>query len=191
MFNYNNGVLDGFDEIVFMSGDAGDRASSNEWVVGCDAPRYEVEITDPDTGNSAWAYIYKSSRVEAKFTEDYVKFDAATNDVFTDSYTMGFRDGVGMVMDYFNITEAMGGDGENLVDTLEIEAIAYVGIFSLSYDENDVADDFSVKKDGYVRALGVVSWHVYGSMFDITVDAYFNFTWKLFKISQLMFSRQY
>jgi hypothetical protein len=31
--NNSDGVLDGNDEIVFMSGDAGDQASKNEWVV--------------------------------------------------------------------------------------------------------------------------------------------------------------
>ncbi len=178
--NNTNGVMDGYDEIVFMSGDASDRASENEWVVGCDAPRYEVEIIDLDTGNSAWAYIYKSSRIEADFTEDYVRFDTDANDVFTDSYTMGFRDGVGMIMDYFNVTEAKGGDGEDLVDTLEIEAIATLGIFKLIYDENDLGSDFTLKKDGYVRALGVVSWHIYQDIFGIIVDAYFNFTWKFY-----------
>ncbi|UCE38804.1 MAG: hypothetical protein JSW00_06155, partial [Thermoplasmata archaeon] len=59
--NNANSVLDDNDEIVFMSQDTGDRASSNEWVIGCDAPRYEVEVTDPDSGQKGWAYIYKSS----------------------------------------------------------------------------------------------------------------------------------
>ncbi len=179
--NNSNGILDGIDEIVFMSQDTGDRASSNEWVVGCDAPRYEIEITDPDTGDSAWVYIYKSNRIEADFTEDYVRFDYNVNDVFTESYSMGFRDGFGMVMDYFNVTELKGGDGENLVDVLEIEAIASVGIFTLIYDENDLASDFTLKKDGYVRALGVVNWHIHQVIFSIIVDAYFNFTWKFYQ----------
>ncbi len=53
--NNSNGVLDGIDEIVFMSKDAGDRSSKNEWVVGCYAPRYEEDITDAETGDRAWA----------------------------------------------------------------------------------------------------------------------------------------
>ncbi|MEE9150428.1 MAG: hypothetical protein V3U20_01175, partial [Thermoplasmata archaeon] len=178
--NNSDGVLDGNDEIVFMSQDAGDQASSNEWVVSCGAPRYEVEITDPDTGDSAWAYIYKSFSIEAGFTEDYVRFDTVTDEVFTESYTMGFRDGVGMVVDYFNVTEAKGGDGEDLVDTLEFEAIATLGPFVIPYDENDLGSDFTLKKDGYVRALGVVSWHIYENIMGIIVDAYFNFTWRFY-----------
>ncbi|UCG69788.1 MAG: hypothetical protein JSV09_01845, partial [Thermoplasmata archaeon] len=178
--NNANSVLDDNDEIVFMSQDTGDRASSNEWVIGCDAPRYEVEVTDPDSGQKGWAYIYKSSRVEADFTEDYVSFDTSLNDVFTESYSMGFRDGIGMIMDYFNVTEAKGGDGVDLVDTFEIEASATVMMFTETYDENNLASDFTRKKDGYVRSLGVVSWHIYQSQFGVTVDAYLNFTWKFY-----------
>ncbi|UCG70692.1 MAG: DUF11 domain-containing protein [Thermoplasmata archaeon] len=178
--NNINNVLDGYDEIVFMSKDSGDRASKNEWVVGCDAPRYEVEIADPDTGNKAWAYIYKSSRIEANFKEDYVTFDTNINDVFTESYTMGFRDGVGMIIDYFNITEAKGGDGVDLVDVLEIESTAQILFITMTFDENYLAEDFTEKKDGYVRALGVVSWYILESQFGITVEAYFNFTWKFY-----------
>ncbi len=178
--DYANGVLDGLDEIVFMARDTGDRASMDEWVVGCDAPRYEVEIIDPDTGDKAWAYVYKSSRIEASFADDYVRFESGTNEVFTESYTMGFRDGKGMIMNYFNVTEAYGGDGKDLVDTLEIDI--YVKFFSLNYyyNENDVARDFTFKKDGYVRALGTVTWHVYKNIFGIIADVYFNFTWKFY-----------
>jgi uncharacterized repeat protein (TIGR01451 family) len=178
--NFTNGVLDGYDEIVFMAQDGGDRASSDEWVIGCGAPRYEMEIVDPDTGDKAWAYIYKSSKIEASFLEDYVRFDTSVNDVFTDSYTMGFRDGFGMVMDYLNVTEAYGGDGEDLVDTLETEAVVWYMGFPFPFDENYFAEDFTLKKDGYVRALGVVSWHLYENLIEIVVDSYFNFTWKFY-----------
>jgi uncharacterized repeat protein (TIGR01451 family) len=178
--NNSNGVMDGQDEIVFMAQDAGDRASLDEWVVGCDAPRYEVEIVDPDTSDKAWAYIYKSLKIEADFTEDYVRFNTTANDVFTEYYTMGFRDGFGMVMDYLNITEAYGGDGEDLIDTLQTEAVVtYMG-FPFIIDENYFAEDFTLKKDGYVRALGVVSWHLYENLIEVVVDSYFNFTWKFY-----------
>ncbi len=179
--NNSNGVLDGKDEIVFMSQDAGDQASGNEWVVGCGAPRYEVEITDPDTGDPAWAYIYKSSKIEADFTKDYVRFDTVSDMVFTESYTMGFRDGVGMVMEYFNVTEAKGGDGEDMVDALEFEVFVKLFSVNVTYDENDIADDFILKKDGHVRALGVVNWHIYRNIFGIIVDTYFNFTWRFYQ----------
>jgi uncharacterized repeat protein (TIGR01451 family) len=94
---------------------------------------------------------------------------------------MGFRDGVGMVMDYFNVSEDFGGDGVDLVDTLEVETIAKLGIFTMTYDENDLGTDFTLKKDNYVRALGVVSWHIYKNIMGSIVDAYFNFTWKFYR----------
>ncbi len=178
--DYSNGILDGLDEIVFMARDAGDRASSGEWVIGCDAPRYEVEITDPDTGDNAWAYVYKSSRIEASFADDYVRFEAGTNEVFTESYTMGFRDGIGMIMDYFNVTEAYGGDGKDLVDTLEIDIFIKFFSINFTYNENDMIEDFTLKKDGYVRALGVLNWHIYRDLLGVIVDVYFNFTWKFY-----------
>jgi uncharacterized repeat protein (TIGR01451 family) len=109
-----------------------------------------------------------------------VRFDTVSDEVFTESYTMGFRDGVGMVIDYLNVTEAKGGDGEDLVDTLEFEAIASFGPISMPYDENQLGSNFTLKKDSYVRALGVVNWHIYENIMGIIVDAYFNFTWRFY-----------
>ena len=177
--NNSNGVLDGIDEIVFMSGDAGDRAPRNAWVVGCDAPRYEIKVVDPLTGEDAWAYICKSSTVEANFIGDYSSFDKDHNDITAQSYEMGFHDGVGMIVDEFRILPSAGGDGTDLTDLLqmEIDVSAGGGLVSKQLDEDDISSDFKLKKDGYVRSLGVVSMEEHYHKNGVDADVYFNFTW--------------
>lgn len=123
-----DGQLTGRDEIIFMSGDLGDRASVNEWVVGCDGPRYELEITDPlHPGESGWAYVFtsKNDSVEANNVGDYVVWNFTENNITTPSYCAGFAENEDgnktPILDYFNVTDAYGGDGQDLLDKLQIE----------------------------------------------------------------------
>ncbi len=172
-----DGIFDGIDEIAFMARDTGDKAPLNAWVVGCDAPRYEIQVKDPFTGEAGWAYIYKSEEIEANFTGDYTSFDKSTNDISAEDYCIGFHDGTGMVMDFFNVTSQGGGDGTDLVDILQMEVSGTVLGQTQTYDEDDMTNDFNMKKDGYVRSIGSLSIHKYASQSGITVDAYLNYTW--------------
>ncbi len=173
-----DGIFNGIDEIAFMARDTGDKAPMTAWVVGCDAPRYEIQVKDPFTGEVGWIYIYKSEEIEASFTGDYSYFDKSTNDISAEDYCMGFHDGTGMILDFFNVSSAGGGDGTDLVDIFQMYMKGTVlGITGAEYDEDDMDSDFTVKKDGYVRSLGVLSIHKSGGSSGVTVDAYFNYTW--------------
>ncbi len=70
IFGEDDGLLDGDDELAFLFGDAGPLApAAAPWVVGADATRYELVVTDPrppvsylawsgsasgDVGSSSW-----------------------------------------------------------------------------------------------------------------------------------------
>jgi hypothetical protein len=116
----DDGLWDSNDELVFMSGEAGDRVSQDLWPAGAStsAPRYEITLTDPlDTSKKGWVYIFRHDTLPTWPSTDYVSWNETTNTVTNTLYSVDYPDSHTSAA-YFtnlNVTAAGGGTGANMV----------------------------------------------------------------------------
>jgi hypothetical protein len=80
---YQDGIIDGRDELLLMPGDLGDRAATSAWLDDPNAKlneRYELACTDPLDGKTGWAYLFKnvSQKPEIRNYISYSKGAAGT-----------------------------------------------------------------------------------------------------------------
>ncbi len=52
------GLVDGDDEVVFLAGDAGERAPGDAWVEGADDRRWEIALADPLGSGEGFVYLF-------------------------------------------------------------------------------------------------------------------------------------
>ena len=66
-FGRTNGLFDGFDQLVFMVRDMGDKAPPQAWLDDVESrskPRVEIEVADPaHPARRAWVYLYVTSSI--------------------------------------------------------------------------------------------------------------------------------
>ena len=171
----DDGLWDANDELVFMSGETGDRVSLDEWAPGAvnTAPRYEIVVTDPlDATKKGWVYIFRYDSLPAWRLDDYVGWNATTDTISALDYSVDYPDAHTSAV-YFtnlNVTAAGGGTGANLVQK---SRLYWYGGFALSCgsDETQIrtsqtitggsCGDYSLPwyaKDGRVRVLRYFIW---------------------------------
>src|ERR1051326_728891 len=135
-FTPDDGLWDANDELAFMAQDCGDQAVPTQWPAGVNqTTRDEIAVTDPLTGNQAWAYLCTAPSVTPVGTT-YVSYSGtATNQVTGTNYVIDFVDGERHVQSVMAILSAGGGDATDLVDRSKTRAkVAF-----LWYTEDDVA----------------------------------------------------
>ena len=71
--------LDADDEIVFMAKDAGEQAPEQPSLEG-GSLAYELEVTDPRTGEAGYVYVFTSSTIARDF-EPYTTYVSAVEDI--------------------------------------------------------------------------------------------------------------
>lgn len=147
--------LDGNDELVFMAMDTGDRADRGDLPAEADIV-VEVELTDPETREQAWAYIlHFPGTPPAPTTAKYVHFDGAENQARSDLYTVDYHD-KGNFFTSLKIKPEAGGSGANLVHRTRMRGAPtfsfLFGKFTLEFTEEDSMMELSGVKNGPVRA---------------------------------------
>ncbi len=179
--NYMEGddsLWDSNDELVFMSGETGDRVSLDEWAPGADnaTVRYEITVTDPlIPANKGWVYIYSHTTLPAWTLEDYVSWDEGTNTVNSWGYTVDYPDSHQSAI-YFtelSVTGNLGGTNQNLVQRSQL---SWSGgfFFKCEATEDSIRTDMTVTgagcgdysmpwhaKDGRVRVVRSIMWMPY------------------------------
>lgn len=182
-FQGTDGLVDGFDQIVFMSRDLGDRAPDNRWIDDPEArinPRYEIRVLDPISSLNGYAYLYRSSTLDKSGVPKYMRYAAgpdgvpAADSVGGLSYLQGHTPKHGLP-DYLLISDAPGngpqaanGVAVDLLDRLKIRLNGRVFIFNIALTEDDLNAEAPVAITGPVRVLRQVEEKV--SMLGTTVS---------------------
>lgn len=157
----NGKRLAGFDEIVFMSKDTGERVSLDDAPYDFDKGA-EFEILDPLTGEKSYAYLlYSQKPKDLPLSEvDYVDTHGPTKWTRGDYYQVGQSTAkrartLPNIVDYLAIREGAGGNGLNILDRVKFRSkvVALGGTVRFGRDE----DSFRVAKvaelDGPVRKI--------------------------------------
>lgn len=91
-FDADDGLLDGNDEFVCQPQDFGSITTPNNWIDDADSKNYQrldITVTDPETGSSATAYLYRSATLPQN-TDSYIDYDYSADEILTDNYLIGF-----------------------------------------------------------------------------------------------------
>ena len=140
-----NRILNERDEIIFMAKDMGDQVPVPwEWIDNPESrlnERYEIVASDPNNpGVQKYVYFYLSSTLIDTAT-GYMAYTPAppgngADVIYGLSYVEGHNDGG--VSDRWEITEAIGGNGADLLDRQKARGTGIaLGIFYLDLTEND------------------------------------------------------
>ncbi|MEJ5165979.1 MAG: hypothetical protein WHV67_03000, partial [Thermoanaerobaculia bacterium] len=174
----DDGLWDSNDELVFMSGETGDRVSLDEWAPGANntAVRYEITVTDPlDTSKKGWVYIFKYDSVPTWRLDDYVSWNETTNTINSWGYSVDYPDSHTNAIYFTNlsVSSSLGGTGQNLVQK---SMLSWYGGFTFECEATETSirtemtvtgggcGDFSLPwhaKDGRVRVIRSIMWMPY------------------------------
>lgn len=150
-----NGMLDADDELAFMGADAGDKAPVDAWISDASSRtflRYEIAVTDPlHPGETAWAYLYRSSTLTGQITTDYIQYDPGLRVFTSDRFKLGLLPGkLGAE------TLEMNGSGVDILDRTKVRVSTNI-LGTLTEDALPPIQNLQVLHDGRVRAIAGVS----------------------------------
>lgn len=156
------GLIDDNDELVFMARDLGDRALEPAALPGATRSA-EIEVVDPVTGGKGWAYLFSFPDPPAPSSRDYARFAPREDRVHAEFFTLGYSPVKDLVYtDFLAVTPAAGGNGENLIDRMNIRFTASILIRSITFSrhEDDFTSEIIAYKDGAVRVMRRVGNHM-------------------------------
>jgi hypothetical protein len=91
-YGYENGLLDGDDEVVFMAMDLGEAVGESEWIEDLTSrshSRAQIKVTNPLTPTEVgYVYLYQSSAL-TPVHDDYVDWDDTLKMITSGSYKAG------------------------------------------------------------------------------------------------------
>jgi hypothetical protein len=152
-FTADDGLWDTNDQLAFMAQDCGDQAFPTQWAPGTNqTTRQEVVVTDPLTGNVAWAYVYTAPSVTPVSTMYMTYSGTSSNTITGQNYQIDFLDGKPNIQTAMRITPAGGGDATDLLDRSKARITIRV-IFDLKYTEEDLNSTIVGTKLGPVRFI--------------------------------------
>ena len=155
-----NGLLDGRDVLLFMAGDAGERAHPDTPLQGASSVT-EIELEDPVDAGRAWVYFaaYRTNPPPLCPLRDYVRYNYETEEVFTASSYYKFiitEEGLHTgFSDVGAILPAAGGDGENRMDRMKtrIQIRFFFNLVPLSLNEETLGQDVVAYITGPIRVI--------------------------------------
>ena len=152
----DDGLVDQYDELVFLARDAGDKVPDGYWLADLfsrNTFRLEIEIQDTlRVGQRGWVYLFYSKTINDYNTEDYIghSFEYALiyDKIISKYYEVHFWTRNGMPA-YAFITQAGGGTGVNaplhsIIDRFKIRITAGdikaygFSLSSITVDEEDL-----------------------------------------------------
>ncbi len=153
--DYDKGLLDHNDELVFMASDTGRQAPEAIWV-GKGHRGVEIVVTDPvDTSKKGWVYfIYFCETPPPLSEKDYVHYHPEEDVVQTEYYRLGYREKTPLYSDV-SIPKEVGGSGEDFFDRIKvrINVKTFFNLVSISKTEEDFLAETVGWKDGPLRVL--------------------------------------
>jgi hypothetical protein len=113
-----DGLLDGNDELVFMSFDAGEAVTEDVWpedVTSRLSPRYAITVTDPlSPAQQAWAYLYRSESLPRP-SGTYITWTEALQTVQGLSYTLALE-----TEDFVGLSELTVNGSNDILDRQKV-----------------------------------------------------------------------
>ena len=165
-----NGLLDNVDELVFWSGDLGDRVSREEWVAGYNIAR-EIEVIDPLTEKKGWCYLfYFSSNPPPGSTRDYTDYDPETDSYsglppYSGLHKFAFWVNQGRpttIYNHYSLWKETGGTEKNVIDHLVLRFIVRFlwGKIKVEFDERMMVGETLAYKYGTVREVRMQEFYM-------------------------------
>ncbi len=122
-FGWNDGLLDRYDELVFLVRDLGDKVPDGYWIDDAGSRnqvRYEIAVRDTfRNGETAWGYLFRAPHLSSSGAPSYLHYDAANDKVLSKYYRVGFNDKSGLPDEYAILPEG-GGNGQDILDRMKI-----------------------------------------------------------------------
>jgi len=149
-----DGLLDDNDEIVFMAQDLGDRATDTSWLektLSISDTWYEIEVADPlNPTQKGWAYLVRSDDLPVSFSDDYVDYTAAVQQITASQYRLGFAD-THPGVDYLT----MNGNSTDILDLTKLRVILDLGWLGVVTVTEQILPNpgLTVIKDGPIRVV--------------------------------------
>lgn len=148
----DDGALDANDELVFMARDAGARAATNP-------PRarttVELEVSDPVTGDVAYAYLASFDADPPRSDQSYVRLDAQTDTVSATNYFASISTAVPISWSNFTLRDARGQPSANLLDRFKVRvrALFVLGLVEWKVNEEQLQSVPVGYREGPVRVI--------------------------------------
>jgi len=159
------------DELVFMSGDLGEKAQPGEPSLG---QKKVIEVTgaDPRTGAKAYTYIMTFDNPPPLSPKRYARWNAETRSVEAVGYTVGYPADDALFFDSLSVPADRGGSGKNFVDTFKMRAAAriIVQLFDYNISNADYRNTLTGVIDGPVRVIRQVQSELNSVIFRVHKD---------------------
>jgi hypothetical protein len=138
-------VLDNNDVLVFMARDTGEHvANAADFLINA-ATTLEIEISDPASGDKAWAYAaYYPSDPPPRSPRRYVHYEPGTRKVTSPVYAITFS------KEHVGVMEQLTVDGTPLLDRTKFRGSLRLGGSRIGRDFSFTEDDIEGYVYGYI-----------------------------------------
>ena len=153
-FDVDKGILDGNDELIFMTKDLGEKVSASDFPKGY-IKKAEVMVKDPLTQGRGWAYVFSFRNPPPRSRVDYVSCLNECQQVKALNYETAFAKDAMIGFDKLAKTKEGGGSGKNTIDRLKIRATTKTRFLPITIKktENDFTSELIAYIDGPVRVI--------------------------------------
>lgn len=148
----DNGLFDENDELVFMARDAGDRLFDKEMLPEGRKAVSELEITDPLTDGTAWAYLIAFGYPQQP-PADYVVYNPGCQMISTAYYSAGFDPAYAASPADYTFKEGLDGNGEDFLDRAKVRITMRALGITLHRSEEDIKVEEIGYIDGPIRVV--------------------------------------
>lgn len=143
-------LIDGNDEIRWMSEDSGRRARVEELPSDADC-RVEVRLHRPEVAEDRWVYAVALPGIAPRSPRSYVRYDPERDILVGERVSLGYG---GPTPKYLALHPTGGGDGPNLLDRLKVRVSArFLGFVPVHRDEGDLSTEFVGWHAGPIRVV--------------------------------------
>ncbi len=166
------------DLLLFMAGDAGERAAAAE--LPPSVPGIELALHDPLSDRTRWVYLLAYPAAAPRSPTSYVRYDAEKDRVQGAHVSLGFSKGI---PEFLSAQDASPGEPRNLLDRLKVRATAtfLFGLIRFSRSEDDLTTQFVAWHEGPIRVIRRqrqwvrIGWGIHSPTFGSYTYFYRNF----------------
>ncbi len=153
-------VLGPNDEIIFRLSDRGARRPSTP-VSTEQAALVEIEVNDPQTGQTGWIYAAWSGQSANAPARELIRYSAATDSAETGIYKISFSSRHPFLIENFHWRLATGGWSPDLLDAMKIRHQGNMfGFIPFKRTEDDYTSRLTGVKTGPLRVIRHTENHV-------------------------------
>ncbi len=149
----DNGRFDENDELVFMAEDTGDKLTDTAMLPESVTSAAELEMTDPLTDETAWAYLVTVDCPSDNRETEYVSYNPECQTISTPNYSVGFHKNYPAAPADYAFQQGVGGNGEDFLDRAKVRVtMGQMGV-TLQRSEEDIKVKELGHLDGPIRVV--------------------------------------